>query len=109
MDQRVRQSRRGVERVRKPRPERSRKRVSLIQLMSWEAEFSKSGRERVEQLGAAFCKDFEIEDARLQAANNTVARQIFGVYVVTDVRYHQNVATTHDDLAELYPGNSEAA
>ena len=89
----------------KPRGEQpTTKKVSFIQLMSWEAEFAKGGREKVEQYGAAFCKDFQIEDSRLEAAPPIVARQIiFGRYVVTDVRYHQNAASAHDDLAELYP------
>jgi hypothetical protein len=91
----------------KPRSERSEpaaKKVSFIQLMSWEAEFAASGREKVEQYGAAFCKDFEIDDARLMQAPPIVARQIiFGRYVTTDTRYHQNAHPAVEDLAELYP------
>lgn len=81
------------------------KKVSFIQLMRWEGEFELSGRARVEQLGAAFCTDFEIKDDRLRNAGHTLARQIiFERYMVTDVRYHQNARTTAaDDLAELYP------
>lgn len=107
---RMRQSRSGVSRSRSNRPLPGKK-VSFIQLMGWESQFIMSGREKSEHLGAAFCKDFEIDDARLADTHNpTAARQIiFGKYITTDTRYHQNVTAAHEDLAELYPVDSSAA
>lgn len=99
---------RGERRERKDSP--VTRRVSFIQLMSWEAGYASSGRERIEQLGAAFCKDFEIEDDRLSKAPNIVARQIiFGRYVTTDTRYHQNAHSSVEDLADLYPVDQNTA
>lgn len=109
MDRRTRRSRAGVERPREKRPPATKK-VSLIQLMTWESEFIMSGREKSEHFGTAFCKDFQIEDDRLEKVGDTLARQIiFARYVTTDVRYHQNVTAAHEDLAELYPVDSGAA
>lgn len=98
--------RRGAQRTR--RQAVASKKISFIQLMGWESEFIMSGREKSEHLGAAFCKDFEIDDTRLADTHNpTVARQIiFGKYITTDTRYHQNVTAAHEDLAELYPVDS---
>lgn len=109
MEHKSRRSRDGAERRRAKRPPATKK-VSLIQLMTWESEFIMSGREKSEHFGSAFCKDFEIEDDRLEKVNDTLARQIiFARYVTTDVRYHQNVTAAHEDLAELYPVDTSAA
>jgi hypothetical protein len=108
MEHRTRRARTGVERTREKRPQPGKK-VSLIQLMTWESEFIMSGREKTEHYGAAFCKDFQIDNDRLAQAGDTLARQIiFARYVTTDVRYHQHVAAAHEDLAELYPVDSPA-